>query len=68
MTLTPAMDRFKLLFHDLKSTYKESGFRGLIQKYGWKLFITFFIYYLVRDLILYIALPALVAKHFLLEI
>lgn len=65
MTLTLALSRFKILMNELKATYKSSGFKGLIRKYGWKLFAAFFVYYLFRDLILYVAIPALIARHFI---
>jgi len=37
-------------------------FRFLFKKHGWKLVWGFFIYYLIRDTILYIIIPYLVAK------
>ena len=35
--------------------------RRLLRAYGWKLVFAFFLYYLVRDLVLYVVLPLLVA-------
>jgi hypothetical protein len=35
--------------------------RRLLRTYGWKLVFIFFLYYLVRDLVLYVVLPLLVA-------
>ena len=35
--------------------------RRLLEAYGWKLVVVFFLYYLVRDLVLYVVLPLLVA-------
>ncbi len=35
--------------------------RRLLRAYGWKLAIAFFLYYLVRDLVLYVVLPLLMA-------
>tara|TARA_B100000427_G_C15007390_1_gene376743 strand:+ start:145 stop:339 length:195 start_codon:yes stop_codon:yes gene_type:complete len=42
--------------------FKESGFRGLIKEGGWRLLVIFFMYYLIRDSILYILIPYLVVK------
>tara|TARA_B100001758_G_C18159614_1_gene478423 strand:+ start:432 stop:620 length:189 start_codon:yes stop_codon:yes gene_type:complete len=42
--------------------FRESGFKGLIKEGGWKLVIYFFLYYLIRDTILYIIIPYLVVK------
>ena len=35
-----------------------------IKKYGWKAAVGIFLYYLVRDVSLYIVLPYLIAKGF----
>jgi len=42
---------------EMKLTWKQSGIKGLYKKYGLKLFLTFFAYYLIRDLIIYVYLP-----------
>ncbi len=42
--------------------YNEHGFKKTVKKYGWKLFATIFIYYLIRDFILYIIIPYFVLK------
>ena len=34
-----------------------------IKKYGWKAAVVIFFYYLVRDVVLYIAIPWLIAKN-----
>lgn len=41
----------------MKITWKEAGIKGLYRKYGLKLFLAFFVYYLLRDIIIYIYLP-----------
>jgi MFS family permease len=43
-------------------TFREAGLRGTLQRYGWKLFAFFFLFYLVRDATLYIVLPYLAAR------
>lgn len=47
---------------EAREVRKQSGFKGLIRRYGWKLFAVFFCYYLIRDSILYILLPYLIAR------
>ncbi len=47
---------------EYRATLKSSGFRGVFRKYGWKIFATFFAYYLIRDLLLYVLFPYLLAK------
>ena len=42
--------------------YRKDGFRGVVKKGGWKLLFYFFIFYLIRDTILYILIPYLVGK------
>ncbi len=48
------------ILNEIKATFRESGLRGVSKKYGWKLFLAFFMYYLVRDVVLYILLPYLI--------
>ncbi|MBK9322320.1 MAG: hypothetical protein IPM97_05095 [Bdellovibrionaceae bacterium] len=50
------------ILEEIRATFRESGLRGVFKKYGWKLFLAFFIYYLVRDVLLYILLPYLLYK------
>ena len=47
----------------MKSTKKK--LKNLIQKYGWKVAIGIFFYYLIRDVSLYIVLPWLIAKNYI---
>ena len=42
--------------------YKEKGFKGFVKEVGWKVFALVFIFYLIRDVILYILIPYLIAK------
>ena len=42
--------------------YKEHGFKKTVKKFGWKLFAIIFLYYLIRDSILYIIIPYFVLK------
>ena len=41
---------------------KNHGFKALIKQKGWKIFLIIFLYYLVRDTLLYVIIPLLIAK------
>jgi DHA1 family tetracycline resistance protein-like MFS transporter len=43
-------------------TFRQGGFRGTLERYGFKLFAGFVFFYLVRDVTLYIVLPYLAAR------
>jgi hypothetical protein len=45
-----------------KSKRIKARFRLIYKKYGWKIIAVIFAYYLVRDVILYIILPYLIAR------
>lgn len=45
------------VLREAKQIFRESGLKGVIRRYGWKFFAVFFIYYLVRDVTIYILLP-----------
>ena len=57
---------FKAL-NELRNNARESGIREairiLFKKYGWKLGVAIFMYYLIRDVTLYIIIPYLVYKN-----
>ena len=44
--------------------YRKEGFKGLLKKGGLKLIIGFIIFYLIRDVILYILIPYMIARGF----
>ena len=46
----------------MKATWTQAGFSGLYRKYGLKLFLMFFVYYLVRDVTIYLVIPWIIAK------
>ena len=50
---------------EIRGTFKEAGLKGVFRRYGWKVFAAFFMYYLVRDITLYILIPYLITKHFI---
>lgn len=45
-----------------RKTMKEGGIKKLFKVYGWKAAAAIFVYYLVRDVTLYIVIPWLVAR------
>ena len=57
---------FKAL-NELRNNARECGIREAIRimfkKYGWKLGVAIFMYYLIRDVTLYIIIPYLVYKN-----
>lgn len=52
------------ILREIKATFKEAGLKGVIEKYGWKLFLAVFVYYLIRDLTLYVLIPYIILKGF----
>ena len=40
-----------------KNTVKNDGIKALIKKEGWSIVVIFFLFYLVRDGIIYILIP-----------
>ena len=59
---------FKVL-HELRKNTRESGIRAAIRmmfkKYGWKVGLAIIMYYLIRDVPLYIIIPYLVMRGFI---
>ena len=54
---------------ELRNNSKKFGLKAAIgkmfKKYGWKIGVVIFMYYLIRDVTLYIIIPYLVIKGFL---
>ena len=46
------------------AVFKEDGFKGVLRKGGWKILFYFFMFYLIRDSILYILIPFILVKGF----
>jgi len=44
---------------------KREGFKALLRERGWKVFVIIIGYYAVRDIILYVLIPLLVANGLL---
>lgn len=49
----------------LRADLKEKGFKKFVMDMGWKVALGIFLYYLIRDSILYILIPYLIAKGIL---
>lgn len=45
-----------------RSIYREGGVRLLLRKKGWVILVSFFLFYLIRDSLLYLLLPYLAIK------
>ncbi len=45
--------------------WKERGLRGLLKEKGWKIVAGLFVFYLIRDTVLYVIVPFWVARGFL---
>ncbi len=44
--------------------YQQGGIKKLLHEKGWKVFLAFFLYYLIRDSLLYIIIPWLGYNYF----
>jgi len=49
----------------LRQQIKEKGVKQIIREMGWKVIVGVFIFYLVRDVLLYIVIPFLIARGLL---
>ena len=49
--------RAKRYLQTLKEERRQLGWRGLLRKRGWTLVLVVVAFYLVRDLVLYVAIP-----------
>lgn len=48
-----------------RAVWKEHGFKTFVKQKGWKVVAIFFLFYLIRDSIIYLLLPYLAAKGLL---
>jgi|TARA_B100001964_G_scaffold28102_1_gene28416 hypothetical protein len=59
---------FKIRFiNHYASIFKKDGFKGVLKEGGWKVLFYFFMFYLIRDTILYIIIPYLILKGMILK-
>ncbi len=54
--------QLKSAFKEARQIYREQGFKAVFKRFGWKLVIAIFFYYLIRDVTLYIIIPMLIYK------
>lgn len=59
---TTLLSKLRGQFAEGRALWREAGFKGVVRKYGWKFFALFFVYYLIRDLTIYILVPYLIAQ------
>tara|TARA_B100000989_G_scaffold7996_1_gene5544 strand:- start:272 stop:460 length:189 start_codon:yes stop_codon:yes gene_type:complete len=56
------------VLQELRKNAKESGVKEalkiMFKKYGWKVGLAIFMYYLIRDVTLYVILPYLIMRGF----
>jgi hypothetical protein len=45
-----------------REIYKERGFKAVVKEAGWKVVVGIIIFYLIRDVILYIIIPYFIYK------
>jgi hypothetical protein len=48
----------------LRDDRRRYGWKGLLKREGWKPFALFVVFYLIRDLILYVLIPIAVVAGF----
>lgn len=61
------IEKAKELRTKMKETFRTGGLKGLFRAYGWRLVAGVFVYYLVRDSVIYIVLPWLIARNVVLK-
>jgi hypothetical protein len=59
---TSRWSQLKALPSEIRSTWKSGGTRAVFKRFGWKLVVGVFVYYLIRDSILYLLIPYLVLR------
>lgn len=58
------LKRLRNFITELKQERRALGWKGVLRKRGWRLVLGFFVFYLVRDLILYVLIPFAVYTGF----
>lgn len=59
------MKRIRTFVRTLREERRALGWKGLVRKRGWKPVVLFIVFYLVRDVVLYIVIPVGVAAGLL---
>ena len=47
---------------ELRQVLRDQGMKGLVRRLGWKALLAIIVFYLIRDTILYLIIPYLIAK------
>ena len=63
LTRNPVFRLYKTYVIDSIIIIKNEGFKSLLKQRGLKFFMVIFFYYLIRDSILYLLIPALIAYN-----
>ncbi len=53
------------LIQDWTKLLREKGFKGFLREKGWKVMVAIFLFYLIRDSLVYIVIPLLIAQGFI---
>ncbi|MEW5874733.1 MAG: hypothetical protein AB1752_06080 [Candidatus Zixiibacteriota bacterium] len=51
------MSRLRETARGIWKEFRANGLRGVVRVYGWKLLLGVFLFYLIRDTVLYILIP-----------
>ncbi|RMD98168.1 MAG: hypothetical protein D6814_08095 [Calditrichaeota bacterium] len=50
---------------NLRDQVKTRGFKQVMKEMGWKIILAVVLFYLIRDILLYVVIPFLIARGFL---
>jgi|TARA_B100000035_G_C20695182_1_gene420141 hypothetical protein len=53
------------IVREWRADFRKGGFKLLLKEKGWKILIAFFIFYLIRDVSLYVIIPYLAVTGFI---
>lgn len=55
---------WKRIINECYLLLRNEGIRAVFRRYGWRVFVVVFFYYLIRDSIIYLLIPYMVTRHF----
>lgn len=50
------------MIKDIALSLRQVGFRSTVRRYGWRVVACIFVYYLIRDSLIYILIPLTIAS------
>ena len=59
--------KIRFIISHYTSIFKKDGLKGVLKEGGWKVLFYFFMFYLIRDTILYIIIPYLIIKGIIVK-